>query len=100
MPCERLFIIVCSQLDILPPKSYNMRRRVRFDAESQFKKTILAGMAELADAMDLGSIGFTCAGSSPVTRINTNRTDEKKVRFVFIPERVDLNLSNPRWGFD
>ena len=31
-------------------------------------KIIYAGVAELADALDLGSSVFRCAGSSPVTR--------------------------------
>ena len=34
----------------------------------QYKKLIFAGVAELADALDLGSSIFRCAGSSPVTR--------------------------------
>ena len=46
---------------------------------------ILAGVAELADALDLGSSVLRRAGSTPVTRTNTNKvlSDFRKVLFFY-----------------
>ena len=51
---------------------------------------IHAGVAELADALDLGSSGHPRAGSSPVTRIK--KDNQKMIVFLLlslgIPNRI------------
>ena len=45
--------------------------KICYNNKQILNKLNYAGMAELADAIDLGSISVRSAGSSPVTRIKT-----------------------------
>ena len=52
----------------------------------------LADMAELADALDLGSSGESRAGSSPVIRIKIERLMAMPLTFLFLYGRRPWNL--------
>ena len=71
-----------------------MSRPYLFTIHSYFL-TKYAGVAELADALDLGSSGVICAGSSPVTRTKILKC--LLVFEIFFERRVLLR-SNGRRG--
>ena len=49
----------------------------------QLKHFENAGVAELADALDLGSNGTSCAGSSPVARTMSEQTSYRLLRLFY-----------------
>ena len=56
---------------------------------------IFAGMAELADAMDLGSIGFFAVQVQVLLPAETNQSRHLAGTGLSLGEKGDLNLSNP-----
>ena len=45
-------------------------KRINFAARSGLERVLIAGVAELVDALDLGSSGKSRVGSSPIARTN------------------------------
>ena len=56
---------------------------------------IFAGMAELADAMDLGSIGFFAVQVQVLLPAETKQSRHLAGTVLSLGEKGDLNLTNP-----